>query len=499
MGAVRLVLGGAILGLFWGGFQRTIATSDNVNGLCDSSPCVCDQHGRLTCDCNNENQELTLSAEGERKLSPHTSRITVRNCSSVILTNSSLESMTGLRSVELINIVNLTLFTRSFVLSPKTSRAIISIHSANIDILPSFVFRGDMESISFENVHIGLISAFAFANLAGTDTLRLEECEIDSIEEQAFKKFDVNYLHIIGGIFGGNQVPSRAMNDIEVFTTFRMDGVKIGVIRSSGFVIKKPKTLSIQNCIIDTLESEAFDITTRGGVLIKNNRFNNVAAGSFLSIRRDSTSIGVSLPEITFTNNSLGVFEEGSIMFDRSSFKPIIDNIFINRSCDCAMLSLWKNNLLNYTNVYTRFYTGNTQLSINSLEAIEEGTYLCINYDNNIINFQDFDIHNCTMGNSTIIWLIIIVGIVLTIIIGIVMIIWCCRRRRNHVQKRWMSVPTTAPDVVSKKNGVIGRDGSSSSGPVDSRITMVVPDGRLYRETEFHVIVEKAEPLTTEL
>lgn len=67
MGAVRLVLGGAILGLFWGGFQRTIATSDNVNGLCDSSPCVCDQHGRLTCDCNNENQVCNYSLQQKEK------------------------------------------------------------------------------------------------------------------------------------------------------------------------------------------------------------------------------------------------------------------------------------------------------------------------------------------------------------------------------------------------------------------------------------------------
>ncbi|XP_034942186.1 uncharacterized protein [Chelonus insularis] len=501
MGAARLFLGSAILGLFWGGIPRTIA-SDTLDGICESSPCVCDHHGRLTCDCEDKSEELILKAEGEHRLSPHTSRITIKNCPSAILMNSSLSSMSGLRSIEFINISNLTLFTQSFELSSKTSKAIISIHSANIDVLPSFVFKGDIDSISFENVHIGLVSAFAFANLAGTDTLRLEDCQVDLIEEQAFKKFDVNYLHIIRGNFG-NQVPSRTMNDLEVFTTFLLDGVTMGNVRSSAFVIKKPKTVSIQNCLIDSLEEEAFEISTRGAVLIKNNRFNNLAAGAFLGIKADTDDrlppLGSTLPEISFTNNTLDNFEEGSVMFDRSSFRPVIDNIFINKTCDCDHMSAWKNNILNYSNVYTKFYTGNTLLQTNSLEPIEEGTFLCSDETRNIITFREFKQQSCTLGNSTMLFLLLLIGLLLLLIIAIVLIVWCCRKHRGHGQKRWMSVPTTAPDVVSKKNGVIGRDGSTSNAPVDSRITMVVPDGRLYRETEFHVIVEKAEPLTTEL
>lgn len=443
-----------------------------------------------------------MTAEGEQQLSPHTSRIVIRDCPSVILMNSSLATMTGLRSVEFLNISNLTLFTRSFELSPKTTRAVISINTAHIGVLPSFVFRGDMESISFEEVHIDLVSAFAFANLAGTDTLRIQDCQIDTIEEQAFKKFDVNFLHIVGGKFG-DQVPSRTMNDIEVFMTFRLDGVQMGIIRSSAFVIKKPKTVSIQNCVIDTVEGEAFDISTRGIVSIKNNRFGNLAAGSFLGIRADTDDRlppPTSLQDVSFVNNSLDNFEEGSVMFDRASFIPMIDNIFINRTCDCNLLATWKSNILNYSNVYTRFYTGNSLIQSTSLEPIEEGQFLCTDETiNSIVNFRDFEIRTCTLGNSTMLFLLILVGLLLILIAGGVLIVWCCRRHRGHGQKRWISVPTSAPDVVSKKNGVIGRDGSTTNTPVDSRITMVVPDGRLYRETEFHVIVEKAEPLTTEL
>ncbi|XP_057334308.1 uncharacterized protein LOC130673344 [Microplitis mediator] len=532
MGAARLVLGGAILGLFWGSIPQTIG-SDTLDGICESSPCACDLHGRLTCDCENKPEDLFLRAEGEHRLSQHTSRIVVQNCPSVVLMNSSLALMTGLRSIEFININNLTLYTKSFELSSKTSRAIISIHTANIQVLPSFVFRGDIESISLENVNITTVSAFAFANFAGTETLRLEECTIGTMEEQAFKKFDVNYLHIIGGSFG-DQVPSRAMNDLEVFTTFRLDGVNMGIVRSSAFVIKKPKTVTIQNCVIDGLEGESFDISARGPVLIKNNNFNNLAAGSFLGIRTDNDErlppIGTKLQEITFTNNTLNDFEEGSVLFDRSSFRPIIDNILINRTCQCSLLTEWKNNILNYSNVYTRYYSGNSVIQTNNylLEPIEEGTFYCLDNNgevtsissnnnagsivNSVTNFRDYELRRCTIGNSTMLLLVVITVCIFLLIVSIVLIVWCCKRHREHGQKRWISVPTSAPDVVSKKNGVIGRSGVNNTGgggsgggtnynrtPVDSRITMVVPDGRLYRETEFHVIVEKAEPLTTEL
>lgn len=461
-------------------------------------------------------QDLILTSGGEKTLSPHTSRIVVNNCTSVVLQNSSLSSMTGLRSIDLINIANLSLMTQSFKLSAASSRARISIRNASIEVLPSFAFHGDVESISFENVRIGQMNAFAFANLADTDSLRLEDCTINAIEEQAFKKFDVNYLRVIGGSFG-SQVPSRTMNDIEVSTTFVLDGVTMGVVRSSAFVIKKPKTVAIQNCIIESLESEAFVISTRGAVLIKNNTFGGLASGAFLGIRADSeekssSSSGsgrmTSLPDISFTNNSLSSFEEGSVMFDRGSFRPVLENVFVNRSCECSMLSVWKNNVLNYTNVYSRFYTAqNGQLAGSSSspppEPIEEGpeTFLCYEpADNGAMSFGEFEARNCALASSVMLLALVLVGLLVFFGSLVVLVVWCCRRRRNNSQKRWISVPTSAPDIVtSKKNGVIGRDGNGSTTPVDSRITMVVPDGRLYRETEFHVIVEKAEPLTTEL
>lgn len=512
MGAAKFVLGSAILGLFWSCCLLKGVLTNSTN-RCDYLPCSCDHYGRLTCDCKEEGEELVLSTENDKKLSPHTSRIVVSNCSSVIVANSSLASMAGLRSVDLVNVANLTLVRQSFKLSPHSIRTRISVRNCSIDVLPSFVFGGDVEAISFENVRIGQLSAFAFANLFHTDTLRLENCQIESTEAQSFKKFDVGYLHVIGGSFG-DQVPSRTMNDIEVHHKFMLDGVRMGTVRSEAFIVRSPRTVAIQNCLVDGLESEAFDVTARGAVIIKNNTFVNLAVGAFLGIRADpevkpppASSSSANLHDLIFKNNSVSNFEEGSLMFDRTSFRPELDDLLVKRSCDCQMLPVWRNNVLNYTNVYSRFYMRQNAVMPPTLpgqDSIEtpETFLFCLDgqtEDSSTTSFTDYEGRHCSLGGSMLFLILALSGLIVALLLITCLTVWCCRRRRRNDRKRWMSVPTNAPDVVSKKNGVIGREAATSGTPVDSRITMVVPDGRLYRETEFHVIVEKAEPLTTEL
>ncbi|XP_071634931.1 uncharacterized protein [Temnothorax longispinosus] len=509
MGATRYVLGSAILGLFWSSLLKGVLT--NSTSRCDYPPCSCDHYGRLTCDCKEEGEELILTTEGDRRLSPHTSRIAVSNCSSVILANSSLVSMAGLRSVDLANVANLTLVRQSFELSPSSSRTRITVRNSSIDVMPSFVFRGDIEAITFENVRIGQLSAFSFANLIHTENIRLENCRVETTEAQAFKKFDVGYLHVIDSTFG-DQLPSRTMNDIEVYHKFMLDGVRMGVVRSNAFIVRSPRTVAIQNCVIDSLESEAFDVTADGAVIIKNNTIGSISVGAFLGIRADRetrpppSSSSSSTHGLIFKNNSVGSFEEGSLMFDRASFRLELDNLIVSQPCDCQMLPIWKNYVLNYTNIYSRFYARENSLvppQSQPQEPINETpeTFLCLDggTDGAPITFVDYEARHCSLGGSMLVFILIIVGAILALIICVCLIVWCCRRRRRNNRKKWISVPTNAPDVVSKKNGVIGREAATSGTPVDSRITMVVPDGRLYRETEFHVIVEKAEPLTTEL
>lgn len=414
--------------------------------------------------------------------------------------------------VEFVNVANLTLVGHSFKLAQKTVSTRISLRNTSLEVLPSNVFHGDIEAIAFENVRIGQVSPFAFANLVGTNSITLDHCHIEVLEALAFKKFDVRFLHIIGGSLG-DVLTSRVMNDIEVYDKFLLDGVRMGTVRSSAFIIRRTKTVAIQNCVIDSLESEAFDIGVRYTVLIKNNSLGNVAFGAFLSIRADTENRPVqpSLLSLTFENNSLTSFEEGSLIFDRTSFRTELSNVLVNQICECTQLAIWKSQILNYTNAHSRLITARDSTNLVappfSLESSAEdpATFLClVDQDSRATSsLVDFESRHCALSSSMLLLILALSGLLTAIVVIICLVVYCCRKRRRDSQKRWISVPTSAPDVVNSKttkNGMINRDNGSSGGaPVDSRITMVVPDGRLYRETEFHVIVEKAEPLTTEL
>ncbi|XP_046588815.1 uncharacterized protein LOC107222728 [Neodiprion lecontei] len=495
-----LLMSATIFGLYSTDNGCVAILTNSVN-RCDAPPCRCDVFARLTCDCDNEPEELVLTTEGDRRLSPHTTRIMISNCPSVRLVNSSLTSMGGLRAISFENIGNLTLYPQSFELATRDTPAKISITNSSIDLLPSFTFKGDVEVIHLQNVRIGQVNAFAFSNLVGTETMTLDNCVIDTMEAQAFKKFDVGYLHVIGGTFG-DVVPSRAMNDIEVTSKFMLDGVRMGTVRSSAFIIRRPRTVAIQNCDFGTIEGQAFSVTTTGAVIMKNNTFGNLNVGAFLDIKTDpeyqsyhnnNNNNNGRLNDLIFKNNSIKTFEEGSVMFDRGSFRPELDGILVNHNCECSAIPVWRGNVLNYSNVYAKFYS----MSVPD-EPINVGpeTFLCLDFDADFtpVTFNEYEARYCSISNSTLLFVLVLVGSIVVLLVGGFLIVWCCRRQRENNQKRWISVPTNAPDVVSKKNGVIARD-----APVDSRITMVVPDGRVYRETEFHVIVEKAEPLTTEL
>ena len=456
---------------------------------------------------------MLLTSEGEHALSRHTTRIVIKNCPNVFLTNHTLALMDGLVSVDLINITKLGLVRHSFKLSQKATKVYVTIRNSSLESLPSNVFHGGVENVLLEDVRFNQIMAFAFANLVDTNTITIKNCQIDTIEAQAFKKFDVKHLHIMGGTLGNEEVPSRTMNDIEVKDTFMLDGVRMGIVRSSAFIVRKPNTVTILNCDIDSLESQAFDIGTRGTVIIKNNTMRNVAFGAFLSIKTDQDSKPniANLPSLMFKNNTLGSFEEGSLLFDRPSFRTELTNVLVNQQCDCNQLALWKSQILNYTNAHSRIVTYRDSTNIVapplSMDSISEDpeTFLCVEDPETGLTstFVEYELKNCALSGSILLLVLAISGLIFGLVVLACTCIYCCRRRGRDDSKRWISVPTTAPDVVSKStngNVIGGKETSNTTGgPVDSRITMVVPDGRLYRETEFHVIVEKAEPLTTEL
>jgi len=72
---------------------------------------------------------------------------------------------------------------------------------------------------------------------------------------------------------------------------------------------------------------------------------------------------------------------------------------------------------------------------------------------------------------------------------------WHKKHKRNH---RWTNVPTSSPVKTTTRSILRDDDGNGRRGSSGDkhRHVMVRPEGKTYRETELHVIVERTEGST---
>jgi hypothetical protein len=67
---------------------------------------------------------------------------------------------------------------------------------------------------------------------------------------------------------------------------------------------------------------------------------------------------------------------------------------------------------------------------------------------------------------------------------------------RSRNQTRWINIQTTSDkDSKNKKTDKNSTVQKNSENSQDSRLAIIEPDGRTYRETELNVIVEQTEPI----
>ncbi|PSN38142.1 hypothetical protein C0J52_08235 [Blattella germanica] len=435
------------------------------------------------------------------------SHLRIENCTTVRVKSHTWEGHRDIRTVELFNISQLIIENNSFswnetiALDPYFHLGLsINIFNSTIPEIPSFSFKGRLSSISLNNVTVGKIHAFAFASLYHTDKLELVNCVVNSFEAQSFKKFGVHKLYITGGYFSGS-VPSRTMLDLEVHSDLFIDKLKADTIRSSAFIIRKPKTLRLRDCFFKFVEGEAFHVKMRGKALIQNNVFLTLAKGAFAQINVDHFVINrEGLQDLRFENNTIQHFEDGCLVFDTKSFEPQMEHIVLNQTCSCVLLDTWSTQLSIYS-TDMHIEQNKNRLAPHTDPSNPANPFWCWqNGDQkskSYVRFYDFS-HQCVVTSGLYIFLIIIVTSALVLLGVILLVILWCRRRRAHNQKRWINVPTS-PNSHNNKSQKLnykspGMD-KVNKNDQDSRITMVVPDGRTYRETELHVIVERTEPL----
>nr|CAD7433456.1 unnamed protein product [Timema monikensis] len=395
--------------------------------------------------------EVVLRSTGTLRIPSTTTSLRVENCTTVRVEKEALKGLSSLRQIELSHIPVLVLESYSFqwnestILEGVAPRGIeVRITNCSMTAVPSYTFKGRIESIVLTNVRILTVETFALASLHGTERVHIMGCEVETFQAQAFKKFSVQSLLLEGGRLGGT-LPSRTIVDLEVHQEVLIRGVTFPELRSSALMLHSPLSFRMQDCRVGHMEGEALKVVARGPVILQNNEFESLDAGAFLGL---SAPLGFvarhGRQEFIFENNTVHNFVNRSLIVDGECFAPRFYRVYVKHTCSCEGLDTW-----------------DFQLTVKP--------------------FQEYNGYHCGYTTRN---LYVFIGVIVASLIGLLalamLIIFLWRRRASHRDKEWINIP--AGDDVNK-------------GGVAPRIKMVVPDGRTYKETELHVIVERAEPI----
>lgn len=322
----------------------------------------------------------------------------------------------------------------------------ISIFNSNISLISSHTFVGRINEIVFDGVTIDSIQPIAFGNLLQTEKIIFRHTVLKDVGFQALKKFSTEFIEL--NAVTASVIPSRTFSDVTVYQDFKIENCRFGDVHSGSFSIHNPKTFLVTNSNISSLYGEAFKVTSRGSVLFRNNSFGVVNDGAFKGITHKKDEF-LTDKSFIFDSNTFDSLSRYSL--DIPEFDVKFVNIYLKEPCDCKVID----------------------------HKIKESAYysdiMCI-YNNNYMTLKNYKANMCSVITNYYITIIIASIVVTLVIVVVAALIFYYRfvyRRKKYGSKERM-----------KNNG---------------NLSLIVPDGRTYRETELHVIVEKTDLLTTDL
>ncbi|XP_045784563.1 uncharacterized protein LOC123880470 [Maniola jurtina] len=421
--------------------QRAVPTA------CDEDVCRCDSFTRLICHCTDTVKEITLRPEGSYRVPSTATAIIIENCERVIFLTETSRKLTQLRSVQLRNISNVIISERALAWSPfPTDNEMnpglrIEITNSTVYEISSHAIQGRVNDILISDSHILSLRPFAFSSLTGVKNIELTNNIFHNVEIQAFKKFTTSNFVLRGGI--AKILPSRFLSDVEVTNFFRIEGVTIDQLSSLTFLVSLPKRVLIENNIIDTLNADSFRITSRGPVTFRNNTVTTVGKGAFLGFTVDKDTIAsMGRQELLIDNNTMTTVSPTSLSYNQSTLTLRIDGLNLNERCTCEFAEVWREMLSSQGGIINCWY----------------------DLEGHFVSIPTFIDSRCGAFKQTF-WIFVVVGIVLVLLIAGIVIFFIVKRENEKKKK----------------------------------LQIVMPDGKTYRETEFHIVVERAELLTTNL
>lgn len=392
-------------------------------------------------------QEVTLRPNGAYRVPSTTTAIIVDGCGRVQFLPDTVRQLIQLRNIEIRNSDHVFINERAIAWSPFTREVEMNpgirivIHNSTISEISSHAIQGRVNDIIISSSRINNLKPFAFSSLTAVKNIELTDNLFDNIDIQAFKKFTTLNFQLRGGTI--KTLPSRFLSDVEVTNLFRMEGVTIASVNSVTFLVSSPKRVSIENNVIDTLESDGFHIVTRGPITFRNNSVTVMRKGAFFgfSVDTETTSV-LGRQELLIDNNTVTIITPSSLTFNSVSLTLRVDGLNLNTTCTCDLTAEWR-----------------------AVLSEQGGTISCYYYlENHFVSLPTFANSRCGAFKQMF-WIYIVIGLILVIVI--VTIVICCVVRRENEKKK-------------------------------NKVQIVMPDGKTYRETEY-IIMERAELLTTDL
>lgn len=306
--------------------------------------------------------------------------------------------------------------------------------------ISSYAIQGHINDILISDSKMITLKPYAFSSLTGVKSIELTNNVFTKVEIQAFKKFTTANFILRGG--EARTLPSRFLSDVEVTNLFRIEGVTIDTLSSLTFLVSLPKRVLIESNIISVLEGDSFHITSKGPVTFRNNTVSIVSKGAFLGLTVDREVLSVlGRQELLIDNNTMTDVMPSSLVYNNTTLSLRIDGLNLNKKCTCQLAEEWRE-------VYNQGGIVNCWYDL-------EGHYISV---------PTFIDSRCGSFKQTF-WIFVIVGIVFVLLIAAIVIFFIVRRENEKKKK----------------------------------MQVVLPDGKTYRETEFHIVVERAELLTTDL
>lgn len=396
------------------------------------------------------------------------SSIRVINCGHLHVASRALTGLPALQQVNVANISRLTLEEEAFSWSNiyehhQHTGLLVNISNCHVPELPSYCFRGHLREVLLSSVNISQVRAYAFSSIDHADKLELNNVQVGDFDQQAFKKFSVDVFSIKDCVF--DTLPTRTMVDVEVHKELKLENVSIDTIKHSALKIHGSKQFQFLKSTINHVEHEAFHVHTRGSVLIQDNMFFHLEKSAFVGITLEKRYLQeFQKQDLVFENNTLMDFESAPLIFNTTGFNPRLDLIVICQVCSCQNAEYWTSELV--------YFSSDPQLVT---PAPHVSTVLYCQNPLSLTNIRDFQRRFCHVQDSSVLLtLAFISGAVVSVSI-LLMFIYCGFKERA---KRYINVPNSPSPLKLNKNQML-----------------VIPDGKTYRETELHVIVEHAEPI----